>query len=239
MFIRYRTQGLILKKENRSEADQLFNIYTKDFGKLEILGKAIRKITSKLRSGAELFYLSEIEFIQGKVYKTLTDAILVNKFKNLRRDLGKLKIAYRISNIFDSLVRGQEKDENIWNLLMHVFNELDNQQPTISNQQLLYYYFLWNLFSFLGYSPQLYNCISCQKKLIPEILYFNFNEGGIVCQNCFRKIKKGKIIPAEIIKILRFILEKDWSRIKKLKIDKDQLKSLENTSSDYLASLQN
>ena len=76
MFLNYRTKGFIFKKEDRGEADQLFTIYTKDFGKLEILGKAIRKISSKLRSGAETFYLSEIEFIQGKTYKTLTDAIL-------------------------------------------------------------------------------------------------------------------------------------------------------------------
>jgi len=68
MFVHYRTQGLILKKEDQGEADLLFTIYTKDFGKLEILGRAIRKISSKLRSGAEIFYLSEVEFIQGKIY---------------------------------------------------------------------------------------------------------------------------------------------------------------------------
>ena len=75
MAIHYRTQGFILKKTDRGEADQILTIYTKDFGKLEILGKAIRKIKSKLRSGADLFYFSEIEFIQGKAYKTLTDIL--------------------------------------------------------------------------------------------------------------------------------------------------------------------
>jgi len=39
MFTHYRTQGIFLKKEDRGEADQLFTIYTKDYGKLEILGK--------------------------------------------------------------------------------------------------------------------------------------------------------------------------------------------------------
>ena len=60
MFIHYRTNGVMIKKKDLGEADQLFTIYTKDFGKLEILGKAIRKISSKLRSGAELFYLFHI-----------------------------------------------------------------------------------------------------------------------------------------------------------------------------------
>jgi len=47
MFLKYRTQGLIFKKEERGEADQLFTVFTRDFGKLEVLGKAIRKISSK------------------------------------------------------------------------------------------------------------------------------------------------------------------------------------------------
>ena len=86
MFFKYRTQGFILKKEDRGETDQLFTIFTRDFGKLEVLGKAIRKISSKLRSGMEIFYLSEIEFIQGKTYKTLTDIFLIKKFQNLRKN---------------------------------------------------------------------------------------------------------------------------------------------------------
>lgn len=39
MFVHYRTQGIFLKKQDRGQADELFIIYTKDFGKLEILGK--------------------------------------------------------------------------------------------------------------------------------------------------------------------------------------------------------
>jgi len=123
MFTHYRTQGFILKKIDRGENDQLFTIFTKDFGKLEILGKAIRKISSKLRSGAELFYLSEVEFIQGKTYKTLTDAILIENFPNLRRNLERLSTVYKISEILDNLIKGQEPDEQIWHLLKETFDK--------------------------------------------------------------------------------------------------------------------
>ena len=65
MFTHYRTKGIILQKTDRGETDRLFTFYTKDFGKLDLLARAERKITSKLRGGLELFYLSEVEFIQG------------------------------------------------------------------------------------------------------------------------------------------------------------------------------
>lgn len=237
MFLHYRTQGLILEKADRQESDQFFTIYTRDFGKLEILGKAIRKIKSKLRSGIENFYLTEIEFIQGKTYKTLTDAILIDKFKNLREDLGRLKIAYQIADVFNNLVSGQEQDEKIWYLLINTFQKLNSQRLKISDQKLLFYYFLWRFFSLLGYSPRLYNCLFCQRKLIPGIFYFDHEEGGIICSNCFKKKKNGQIISAEIIKILRFILEKDWSQVKRLKVEAGHLKVLKIISGHYFSSL--
>ena len=125
MFTRYRTCGLIFKKEAQGEVNQLFTVYTKDFGKLEILGKAIRKISSKLRSGTEVFYLSEIEFIQGKTYKTLTDAILIGKFENIRTDLKKLRIAYKISGILDNLVKGGAGQAVQVSNLMYGLNETE------------------------------------------------------------------------------------------------------------------
>jgi len=232
MFIHYRTQSFILKKIDRGEVDRIFTIYTKDFGKLELLAKAERKIQSKLRGGLELFYLSEIEFIQGKAHKTLTDAILIDNFKNLRGNLKRLAIAYKISEVLDSLIKGQEPDEKIWQLLNETFQKLDNPSLKLLAPNLVYYYFLWNLLSILGYKAELHNCSICRKKLIPEKLYFNPKEGGIICSNCFKKVKSGKEVKPEVVKILRIILEKDWKTLSKLKIEKPYLKPLDTISTE-------
>jgi DNA repair protein RecO (recombination protein O) len=233
MFVQYRSRGLILKKNDRGEVDQLFTIYTKNFGKLEILGKGIKKISSKLRAGMEIFYLSEIEFIQGKRYKTLTDALKIEKFENLRKDLKRLAVAYKISEDLNNLVGGEEPDEKIWQLLIEVFKKLNNLQLTTYNLQLIYYYFFWNLISILGYKPELYFCPLCQKKLKPEKLYFSSKEGGVICQNCSKTAKSIIEIKPEIVKILRKILERDWEILSKLKIEENYLKSLAKISQNY------
>ena len=221
MAVHYQTSGFVLGKTNLREADQLFSVYTKDFGKLEILGKAIRKIASKLRSGAELFYLSEIEFIQGKNYKTLTDVILIEKFKNIRNDLERLKIASRITEVAEDLIRGEERDEKIWDLLNEVFDKLENYELRIKNYELVYFYFLWHLLSILGYQIDLYHCAVCQKKLRPGKLYFNLEKGGIVCCG------EGEEISSDAIKILRLFLKNDWQILRRLKITDLQKKELE------------
>ena len=82
MFIRYKTKAFILKKTERGEADEALTVFSREFGRIEILAKSVRKIASKLRPGVEIFYLSDIEFIQGKTYKILTEAIAIKKFSN-------------------------------------------------------------------------------------------------------------------------------------------------------------
>jgi DNA repair protein RecO (recombination protein O) len=242
MFIHYRTECLILKKEERGESDLLFTIYTKDFGKLEVLGKAVRKIASKLRPSAEVFYLSEIEFIQGKSQKTLTDAILIDKFPEIKKELKKTRIVNKIAEVLDGLIKGQEPDEKIWNLLTETFRKLNTESrfcgtkvkmrtKSSSQLEIIYYYFFWNLIVILGYQPELYHCIHCRKKITAGKNYFLPKEGGVSCGDC--KTSESKEISPETIKILRIIIKKDWPTLLKLKFKAQYLEGLCLISSDW------
>jgi len=237
MAVHYRTQGFVLKKKDFGESDRIFTIFTKDFGKLEILGKAIRKIGSKLRGGMELFCLSNIEFIQGKTHKTLTDAISIENFLNLKKDLKRLKIVFDISEMINSLIKGEEKDEKIWKLLKETFERLNKIPLSIKECWFIYYYFLWNFLSILGYKPQLNFCSICQKKLVPQGLYFSFQEGGVICSDCSKKLKEKKKISPEAVKILRLILEKDSDFLKKLKFEREHQKEIKEISENYLSNI--
>lgn len=236
MFVHYRTVGIVLKKTDRGEADQLFSVYTRDFGRVEILGRAIRKISSKLKSGIDIFYFSEVEFIQGKGYKTLTDAIVLNRFENLRRSLKKLAIAYRISEVSDMIIVGQEKDKKIWRLIEETFDRLDKIDSKKKDVELLLLYFICNLVSESGYALELYNCVSCEKKIIPEKLYFDPALGGILCQKCGSMLEKTvRQVNLSTVKILRLIFKKDWGLLGKIKLEPEDKKSLRNACGEYLS----
>jgi len=233
MFVRYRTKGLVINKQERGEADELLTLYTKDYGKIKILARAIRKISSKLRSGIDIFYLSEIEFIQGRIYKRLTDAFVVEKFSNLRKNIKKLTEACRISKVLEDIISVEEKDERIWNLLLLSFKNLDKSESGDIDYNFPYYYFVWNLFSFLGYRPELYFCVVCQKKPEPSKVYFSEAEGGIVCDDCAKSMERVPPVTEDVIKILRIILRNDWNMFSRLKINKLHLKLLDDISQKY------
>lgn len=234
MFTRYRTQGIILGKIDRDESDRLFTIYTKNYGLINLLARSERKIKSKLRSGLELFYLSEIEFIQGKAQKTLTDAILINKFNIIRKDIERLKVSYQISGLVDKLLRGQEPDKDVWKLLNEVFEKLNSTHLKEFKISLVYYYFLWNFISTLGYQIDLYDCFVCQKKIILGKIFIIPKEGGLICENCRTKFKNSKPIEPNLIKILRMFLKRDWTTLNKLKVEENILKNIKSISKHYL-----
>lgn len=237
MAIHYRTRGFVIKKRDIGEADRIFTVLTQDFGKIKISGKAIRKIASKLRGGIDIFYLSEIEFIQGKSYKTLTDTIVLEKFENIKRDLNKFKIVHKIAELLDNLLGVEEKDDKLWDLLVEVFEKLNDYSLSVTHYSLIYYYFLWNFFSILGYKPELFRCAICQKKLSPDAVYFSSDDGGIICSSCKNEAKKSKKINSDFVKVLRLILKKDWQILFKLKIQPFLQKLLKEISEDYYSHL--
>lgn len=228
MITKHRTKGFVFKKTDMGEADRIYSIFTEDYGRLEIFGKAIRKINSKLKNGIDIFYFSEIEFIQGKNNRTLTGAIKKKKFGSMDMDLEKIKIAHKIASVLDNFLKGQEKDNNILDLLNEIFEKLNNQQ-VIKNQRLIYCYFIWNFLHAQGYGSELYSCILCHNKLNQDNIYFSSKEGGLICEKCQTKSLSEKI-NSDVVKIIRIILKKDWQTLLNLKVEETSQKILDEVS---------
>lgn len=241
MFLHYRTVGIVLDKADYREVDQILIVYTKDFGKIEILGRGIRKISSKLRPQIDLLTLSELEFIQGKIYKTLTDAILINKFSNIKNSLPKLKIAFAICELINKLTPPQERDSQQSNLIFSAFDILNNIRM-ISKEKLVlfYFYFFWNFIANIGYAPDFSCCYLCHNKIKRSSVIFFSNQGEILCSTCGKKYKKGLIkLDSDLLKIFGALVfqNKDWPQISNIKLTSDKLSILIKICQSYLTNL--
>ncbi len=238
----YSTEGIVIKEENYGEADRFFTIFTKDFGKIRVMAKGIRKIKAKLRSGLQFFNHIYLEFVRGKYFYTAIEAINIDNFQNLKKEPEKLKILFHISNILNKLLK-EGRDERIWDLLLKILNKMKEQRFSGARLDLLLRYFEWNLLDILGYHPELHHCVVCfapldskylmgQEKLKEERLYFSAKEGGILCFRCRDKNKEAKQIDIDTIKILRLILGRKKEILEKLKTGNE--KKLKEISRHYL-----
>jgi len=134
------------KRIDRGEADQLLIVYTRDFGRLDVVAKGIRKIASKLRSAVEFPAVIELEFIQGKTCKTLTDAVILIPLKHLLRQPRKQDAICRIFGMTEALIKDQQPDGKIWGLLLAVLAFTDATGER--NTEAVYQYFVWHILSF-------------------------------------------------------------------------------------------
>jgi len=146
----YKTQGLIIKNSNLGEFDRLITVYSRDFGKLVIKGKAVRKNQAKLKGHLELFLCSHLIIAPGRGFDIITNAETIESFPYIRQNLPYLFTAHYFSELIDKLVAGPEKDEQIWQLLLNSFDCLDRGQeirPIVNN-------FEGKLLEILGYGQQ-------------------------------------------------------------------------------------
>ena len=233
MTTHYKTKAFVFKKNNVNESDRIFSVFTDDFGRLDIFAKAIRKTASKLRSGIDIFFMSEIKFIQGRSKKTLTDTSIIEKFNNIYQDSEKFKTANAIGEILDNFIKGEEKDEEVFNLLSDVFCKLNDYNLKAKKCPLLYYYFLWNSLSIFGYLPEINKCNTCRGALNPYNIYFSDELGGVVCKKCLKQNIKAEKINSDVIKILRLIFKKEWGILSKLKVEESSQKLFKEVSDNY------
>ena len=166
----------------------------------------------------------------------MTDAVFLENFKNILSRSHSSIVAYKISEVADSFIRGQEQDEKILDLLVDVFLKLDKSVEE-SKSNLIYQYFFWNFVSTLGYNPELTNCINCQKKLNPYEIYFSSSEGGVICKNCYALKREGIKIKSDSVKVLRLILKRDWDILSKIKMSETLKNSLVNLAENYYLNL--
>lgn len=232
MFTHYRTLGIVLDKRERGEADQVFSVFTEDFGLIEVRGRAIRKIASKLRAGIEVFYLSEIEFIEGKAYKTLTDAVVRKKFLPRHLFLQNGSLAWRLAELAKGML-GPQEERMVFAFLEQSFESLGAPIPREKQLPFLLF-FLWNLIALAGYAPECARCVRCGR-VAREVQGFALREGGVVCKSCFPRIPKQDKIPIGLgtAKLINFFLSRPWREVEKVRLAGAHLRELKKVSFKY------
>ncbi len=147
-----KTEAIILKKAGLNEVDRLLCIYTKKLGKVYVSAKGVKKLESKLRYSVEPISYVQLILVEGKNFLILKDAVLKNQFLKIKKDLERLKIAKEIADFIDEAIAGQEKDEDIWKLILITFKAV-NIGPRSCGANIKQD-FQKNLIRLLGYDPE-------------------------------------------------------------------------------------
>lgn len=122
----YKAEGIILKRTNFGEADRILTIYTKQYGKLRVLAKGVRKINSRRGGNLELFNHVAILVSSGRNLDVLIEVQLIDSFSSWRKNLKAVGVAYYFCELVDKLTAEGQEHLNVFELLLAYLGKVND-----------------------------------------------------------------------------------------------------------------
>ncbi|MFA5994714.1 MAG: DNA repair protein RecO [Parcubacteria group bacterium] len=222
----YKYHGIVLSKRDIGEVDRIYTIYTKEKGKIRVLGKGVRKPNAKLAGSLEAITQGEIFIAKNRGLGKITGAIVTNNFSYIKQDLSLLTNVFYVFRIVTQIISEEEADEEIFSLLESYLNMLDELGNKTELIEILTVGLLFKVMDRLGYRLEVGRCVHCEKKLILEKNYLSISRGGILCTSCCEQ-EHGKIaISNELIKLIRIFLKNKLDSLVKVRIETGDMQKL-------------
>jgi DNA repair protein RecO (recombination protein O) len=124
----YSSEGFVLSRKNYGEGDRILILFTKDFGKLSLMAKGVRKLTSRKRGGIEVFSQIKFSAVKGKTLDILTEVQVINSLDNVKADLRKISVGYYFCEVTAKVTRENEVHRQVYILLEKYFNKLETSR---------------------------------------------------------------------------------------------------------------
>lgn len=146
----YQTEGIILWKKDFGEADRMFNVYTKDFGMINAIAQGVRFLKSKLRYNLGALSICRVGLIKGRDFWRIVDAEEILSLPSISDD-EKLSLLIKISKLIKRMVKGEEKNDLLWKIIMDFFLSLKNENFKENNLKNIEISTVMDILYSLGY----------------------------------------------------------------------------------------
>ncbi|MDO8513122.1 MAG: DNA repair protein RecO [bacterium] len=223
----YKTLGIVIRRRNINEADRMLTILTEEQGKVTVVAKGVRKTLSRLGGHLELFNLVNFVLAKGRSMDIVTGAVVERQRGEIAIDLDKVARASRFAELIDILVHDKEEHRKLFWLFEDCLNYLDRSKGA----NLVDLYFFINTLSYLGYLPELYECVKCRERLKEGNIGWSHGQGGVLCGDC---LDEGIRTDVESIKLLRLLAEEEPSVVEQLNLSRELVQNVQEVLSGFV-----
>ena len=115
-----KTEGIVLKETPLGENGKLLVFFTKEYGKISVAAKGVKKPGSSLVQLSQLFAYSRLELYKGNssLY-TLTGGTLIEPFFGLSEDFERISAAGKMSIVLLKVIQEDLPDEETLRLFLN------------------------------------------------------------------------------------------------------------------------
>lgn len=134
-------EGVILKRTNIRDSDKLLTLFTRQYGKITLLAKGLRKSSSRRVGVLELFNRIQAFAVPGKnQLDIITEVILIDGYPHWRHQLGRITLAYQLCETIDKLTADHQPHPRLYATLtkyMRSISQLNSDWQRQTNTWLL------------------------------------------------------------------------------------------------------
>ncbi len=196
---------MVLRTYKSGESDRVVVLWTREHGKVRVLAKGIRKITSKLGGTLEA-----LAYVRVHLVKTRGEFYIARQVQHrerlttLRSSYERINAGYAVVEVVDAIPSDDVADEGIFDLLARVLLTLDDASfdPTLVPAS-----FFFRLLALDGSEPVVDSCVNCGRE--GPLVAFDAQVGGTLCAAC----RSGHTLSPEGLALIRRILGGDLANV--------------------------
>ena len=196
----YKTEVIILKSWKSKEYDRIYSVFSREYGKIRVVGIGTRRPKAKLASGLEPLTRSDIFLVKCRALDRVKGTIVLRQYVNLKKHLDSLIESKKTVDILDRLLGDSEASEEIFIAMKDYFKLVDGVAKdyflmqeyhrqlggsivakNIFLSQLAQLALFWKVIYWNGYFPRFKHCTHCGKRVEERDKYEFIMSRGINC----------------------------------------------------------
>ncbi len=216
-----KTNGIIISENNLGDYDKMLTMLTPGLGKISCVAKGARRQRSALLAGTQFLCFGEYLMYKGANTYNINSCETIEIFYNLRTDLDKLNYAVETTKIIRDVT---DENQNSYKILQLYLNTLYTLSETDKNPELVISIFKLKLLCFLGFMPQVQECVDCKQK--ENLRSFSLKDNGFKCEACARQDKSALTMSESTANAIKYIVMAPAKKLFSFKLKDESLNEL-------------
>jgi len=227
----YRTQAIVLRRHDLGEADRILTLYTRDYGKLRVVARGVRKPSSRKAGHLELFMCADLLISRGRSLDVISQAEMIDAFLPLRQDLVRAVYASHFVELLDAFTEEGDESHDLYKLISNGLQ----WAAAASDLRRAARYFELHILDLAGYRPELFHCVVCGTPIRPQDQFYSIPDGGVVCPACAPERPRARRLSLRALKVLRYLQTRPYRVVEQLALGPDVQTECERLLHDVLA----
>ncbi|MCI0521949.1 MAG: DNA repair protein RecO, partial [Chloroflexi bacterium] len=229
----FRVEAVVLRHSDWGEADRLLWLFTRQMGKVRAVAKGARKLHSRKAGHLEPMTQTSLLLARGRDILLVTQAETLQAFTPLREDLALYANASYVIELLDRFTYEEGENVSLFRLLADTLVRLAEGRDA----NLVTRYYELRLLDHVGFRPQLFRCVVCDKEIQAEDQYFSAQLGGALCPSCGSVERGARAVSLAALKYLRHLQRSSFAAVEKVQLAAPVNREMEGLMQYYLTYL--